>query len=129
VYYRMTGTDSCNNVSAPSAEARLECTFTGDVEISDPTDGRKVSGMVTTTVTVTGGSDTYSGATITYVHKTAGLQRTFTSSSPGPTWTDTGWRALPIGEYTITATVTKVDGCPQSAVIQVTARSAPGPKP
>ena len=60
--------------------------------------------MVTTTVSVTGGTDTYSGVTITYVHLTAGLQRTFTSSTPGPTWTDSGWRALPIGEYTITAT-------------------------
>jgi hypothetical protein len=126
VYYRMTGTDSCGNVSAPSAEARLECMFTGDVEFTDPLSGRKVSGMVTTTVGVTGGTETYSGVTITYVHNSSGLQRTYTSSTPGPTWTDSGWRALAIGEYTITATVTTDAGCPQSAVIGVTARSAPG---
>jgi hypothetical protein len=129
VYYRITGTDSCGNVSAPSAEARLECMFTGDVEFEEPREGRKVSGMVTTTVSVTGGSESYSGVTITYVHRTAGLQHTYTSTAPGPTWTDSGWRALPIGEYTITATVTTDDGCPQSAVIEVTARAAPGGRP
>ena len=129
VYYRITGTDSCDNVSAPSDEARLECTFTGDVEIDDPRRGERVSGMVTTIVSASGGTETYTGMTITYVHRTAGLQRTYTSSSAGPTWTDAGWRALPTGDYTITATVTAAGGCQQSAVTRVRARSGPGGRP
>lgn len=128
VYYRVTGTDSCDNASAPSSEAKLECAFTGDVEISEPTPGRIVSGVVTTTVTVSGGTDAYTGVTITYDHATLGRQRTHTESTAGPTWTDTGWTALPVGVYTITATVTNAGGCPQSAQVQVTARSMPRPK-
>lgn len=125
VYYRVTGSDSCDNVSAPSDEARLDCTFTGDVEIDDPHYGERVWGTVTTTVTASGGSEAYTGVTITYVHKTLGLQRTYNSSTAGPTWTDHGWRAVPTGDYTITATVTAFGGCQQSAVTKVKARSGP----
>lgn len=125
VYYRITGSDSCGNVSAPSDEARLECTFTADVEIDDPHYGERVWGTVTTTVSASGGSETYVGVTITYVHRTLGLQRTYTSSTPGPTWNDRGWRAVPTGDYTITATVTTTDGCRQTDVTKVRARSGP----
>jgi hypothetical protein len=129
VYYRVTGGDSCGNVSDGSPEARLECAFSGDVEFVTPTNGQLVSGVVPTTVRVAGGTDTFTDAAIMYVHSTIGPQRTFTSSTPGPSWTDSSWTASPVGDYTITASVTNASGCTQSATVDVVATTGPGPEP
>jgi hypothetical protein len=125
VYYRVVGGDYCDNDSDPSAAAKLECAFNGDVDFVRPLQGQNVSGNVPTTVTVTGGTDTYTGVTITYVHDTKGLQRTFTSSTQATTWTDNGWNAVPHGDYTITATVTTSLGCVETQTIFVTATPPP----
>ena len=129
VYYRVTGGDSCGNVSTPSSEARLDCAFSGDVEIVAPVNGQRVSGGTPTTVRVVGGTDSYTNVVVKYVHNTAGLTNTFTSPAPGPTWTDSGWTATPTGAYTITATVTNAAGCTQSATVDVTATIPPAPAP
>jgi len=81
---------------------------------------------VPVTVTVTGGTDTYTNAVITYVHSVGGLRRTFTSTTAGTSWIDTGWLASPAGSYTITATVTNSSGCSKSKTISVTAASTVG---
>ena len=74
---------------------------------------------------MTGGSDTYISVKITYVHSTKGLKRTFTSTTPGTSWTDNGWNASPPGNYTITATVTNDLGCAVIDWIDVTATNPP----
>lgn len=125
VYYRVNGGDSCGNVSDYSSEARLDCTFTGDVEIVTPTEGQLVWSVVPTTVRVAGGTDSYTNAAITYEHDTGALTRTFTSSTPGTNWTDSGWTASPLGSYTIKANVTNAAGCTQSAIVDVTAIPTP----
>jgi hypothetical protein len=89
-------------------------------------DGTIVAGVVPTTVTVVGGTDTYTGVTITYAHQVDGVTRTFTSSTAGTTWTDSGWLANPAGGYTIIATVTNSTGCSSTATISVNAGSAVG---
>jgi hypothetical protein len=125
LYYRIVGGDYCDNDSDFSAPARLECAFGGDVDFVTPRDGQKVSGAVPTTVTVTQPSDTYVSVSITYVHSTKGLQRTFTSSTQATTWTDNGWTAVPHGDYTITATVTNSLGCMETQTIFVKATPPP----
>lgn len=126
VYYRVTAEDLCPNVSDPSAEAKAECAFSGDVEFVAPTDGQLVAGVTPTTVRVTGGTDTYTNVTITYTHSVSGVTRTFTSSTPGTLWVDTGWLSSPPGNYTITAIVTNSTGCAKSKTIAVTAASTVG---
>ncbi len=129
VYYRVMGGDYCDNDSDFSLPARLDCTFTGDVDFVRPRDGQKVSGSVPTTVAVTLGTDTYISVSITYVHSTKGLKRTFTSSTPGTSWTDNGWNASPPGNYTITATVTNTFGCSLTQRIGVTVTNPPQTDP
>ena len=127
VYYRVNGGDSCGNVSDLSSEAKLDCAFVGDVEIVRPTPGQLVSGVVPTTVRVVGGLDDSTSVTITYVCEghPGPPSHTFTSNTPGTSWTDSGWTALPQGDYTITATVTNAAGCTQSAMVDVTATIPP----
>lgn len=129
VYYRVNGGDSCGNVSDNSPEARLDCAFSGDVEIVAPANGQLVSGATPMTVKINGGTDSYTNAVVKYVHRTAGLTRTFTSTAPGPTWTDGGWTASPVGDFTITASVTNAAGCTQTATVDVTATIPPAPTP
>jgi len=128
VYYRVNGADGCGNVSDFSSEARLDCAFSGDVEIVTPGNGQLVSGVVPTAVRVVGGTDAYTGAVITYVHRASGQVHTATLGTPGPNWTYNGWTASPIGDYTITASVTNASGCTQFAVIEVTATTPPVPE-
>ena len=127
VYYRVTGGDSCGNVSDYSSPAKLECAFTGDVEFVTPTEGQLVWNVVPTTVRVVGGTDAYTDVVIQYEHSSGDLTRTFNPSAPGTRWTDNGWTALPLGDYTITASVTNAARCTQSATVRVTATRAPEP--
>jgi hypothetical protein len=129
IYYRITGGDSCGNVSVPSSEARLDCAFSGDVEIVAPVSGQRVSGATPTTVRVVGGTDAYVGVVVKYVHAGAGLTTTFMSTDPGPIWTDNTWTAAPAGDYTITASVTNAAACTQTAMVDVTAMIPPAPAP
>lgn len=129
VYYRVAGGDYCNNASDYSPPAKLECAFSGDVDIVRPEDRQLVWGVVPTTVSVTLGTDTYIAVTIAYVHSVEGVQRTFSSSTPATSWTDTGWNAVPQGDYTITATVTNASGCVQTETIRVTAMPPPQTSP
>jgi prepilin-type N-terminal cleavage/methylation domain-containing protein len=126
VYYRVTAEDLCPNVSAPSVAAAAQCAFSGDISFVAPTDGQLVAGVVPVTVVVTGGTDTYTGITITYTHSVGGLRRTFNSTTAGVSWIDTGWLASPAGSYTITATVVNSNGCAKSKTITVTAASTVG---
>jgi hypothetical protein len=121
VYYRVNGEDRCVNESDYSSEAKLDCAFVGDVRFVTPADGSTVSGTVPVTVEVTGGDNSYTGATFTYVGPKG---NTSSVSGPGPRWTDS-WKANPHGHYTITATVTNNIGCKQSATIDVTASNGP----
>jgi hypothetical protein len=125
VYYRVRGGDGCGNNSEFSSPAKLDCAFTGEVEFVTPGDGDDVWGLVTTTVRVAGGSDVYSTLVIQYDHSPGVVTHTFTT--PGPTWTDSGWTASPLGAYTVRATVTNAAGCSQSATINVTATRAQAP--
>jgi prepilin-type N-terminal cleavage/methylation domain-containing protein len=126
VYYMVKAKDECVNYSQASNLAQAVCAFSGTVTINPPADGNVVAGVVPTTVTVVGGTDTYTGVTITYAHSVSGVTRTYTSSTAGTTWTDSGWLAYPAGTYTITATVTNSTGCSSTATITVTAGSAVG---
>ena len=63
------------------------------------------------------------------MHSVDGPQRTFTSTAPGPMWTDNGWTAFPAGDYTIAAGVTNAGGCTQTAAVDVTATVPPAPGP
>jgi Tfp pilus assembly protein PilW len=126
VYYMVKAKDECINYSAASGLAEPICPFSGTVTISPPTDGGIVAGVVPTTVTVSGGTDTYTGVVITYTHASSGLTRTYTSATTATTWTDSGWLASPAGVYTITATVTNSGGCTATSSITVTAGSAVG---
>jgi prepilin-type N-terminal cleavage/methylation domain-containing protein len=127
VYYRVNGSDSCVNASDYSSAAKLDCSFSGEVEFVTPADGDSVWSPVSTTVRVAGGTDVYTSIEIRYEHSTGVVTGTFTSSTPGTSWTDSGWPALPIGDYTITATVTNAAGCSQIATVNVTAIHAPAP--
>jgi hypothetical protein len=124
VYYRVMGGDYCNNDSDFSLPAKLSCTFTGDLNFETPRDHQLVSGTVPTTVKITGGSDTYISVTISYIHSTKGQQDSFTSTTPGTSWTYS-WNAIPKGNYTITATVTNSLGCSVTDWIDVTAVPPP----
>jgi hypothetical protein len=126
VYYMVKAKDECVNYSAASSNARLTCAFTGTLAITNPTDGATIAGVTPVHVTLTGGTDTYTGLVITYTHAVSGLTRTFASATPGPTWDDTGWLATPAGAYTITATVTNSTGCTSSMSISVNAGSSVG---
>jgi len=126
VYYRVTAEDLCPNVSAPSSAAAAQCAFSGDISFVAPIDGQLVAGIVPLTVAVTGGTDTYTGITVTYTHSVGGLRRTFNSTTAGTSWVDTGWLASPAGTYTITASVTNSNGCAKSKTITVTAASTVG---
>jgi prepilin-type N-terminal cleavage/methylation domain-containing protein len=123
VYYRVRGSDACGNTSDYSSAAKLDCSFSGEVEFVTPADGDSVWNVVPTTVRVAGGTDVYTNLVIQYVQGADVATHTFTT--PGPTWTDNGWMASPLGNYTITATVTNAAGCSQSATINVTATRAP----
>lgn len=126
VYYRVVAKDECVNYSAPSDVAEPLCPFSGTVVINPPSDGGVVAGPVTTTVTVVGGTGSYTGVTITYTHVSAGVTRTFTSSTAGTTWSDNAWLAMPAGPYTITATVKDAGGCSSTTAINVNAGSVVG---
>jgi hypothetical protein len=126
VFYAVKAKDECINYSALSAPSEGLCAFSGLVAINPPIANTNVAGVVPTTVSVSGGTDTYSGVTITYTHSTAGVTRTWTSNTNASTWTDTGWLASPAGMYTITAVVTNSIGCTSTMSIQVTAGSAVG---
>jgi hypothetical protein len=119
--YRVAAFDDCPTFSEPSDPVPTLCLFSGETQIQSPSDGALVAGVVPTTVLVTGGSDTYAGVTIRYTHETAGLTRTFTSSTQSTSWTDTGWLATPPGNFTIEATVTNAAGCSKTRVTHVTA--------
>jgi type II secretory pathway pseudopilin PulG len=124
LYYRVQGGDYCDNDSDFSAPARLECTFTGDVDIVTPQDGKQVSGFVTTTVKVTGGSESYVQLTLSFVDDTGRERDRYVSPyGPATTWTYS-WHAVPQGPYTITATVETDAGCKQTDVIDVTAENS-----
>jgi len=125
VYYRIAGVDECGNRSDFSNDARLECTFTGEVTFVTPADDQLVSGSVPVTVSVLHGTDAYVGITITYELIGHGVKRTFAATGPGPTWTDNGWNPSPLGTYKITATVQTDLGCSQMDSIEVTATVAP----
>jgi hypothetical protein len=126
VYYMVKAKDECVNYSDPSSTAQLTCAFTGTVAITAPADGAIVAGVTPVTVTISGGSDVYTGAVITYTHSVSGLTRTFTATGVGPTWQDTGWLATPAGAYTITATVANASGCTSTVSISVNAGSSVG---
>jgi hypothetical protein len=126
VYYMVKAKDECVNVSAGSDPAQATCAFSGTVVLQGITEGQLVAGVVPTTVAVVGGTDTYTAATITYVHSSVGLTRTFASVTPGTTWTDNAWLASPAGNYTVTGTVTNSTGCQQTAVVHVQAGSNVG---
>jgi hypothetical protein len=126
VFYAVKAKDECINYSALSAPSEGLCAFSGLVTINPPIANTNVAGVVPTTVSVSGGTDTYSGVTITYTHSTAGVTRTWTSNTNATSWTDTGWLASPAGSYTITAVVTNSIGCMSTTSIQVTAGSAVG---
>jgi len=126
VFYRVTAKDECVNSSAPSSAAEGLCAFSGTVTVNPPVANTNVAGVVPTTVTVSGGTDTYTAVAITYTHSTSGVTRTYTSNTNGTTWTDTGWLASPAGLYTIAATVTNSAGCTATTTISVTAGSAVG---
>jgi type II secretory pathway pseudopilin PulG len=126
IYFMVKAKDECVNFSQPSSLAQAQCQFSGTVTINPPANAATVAGVVPTTVTVTGGTDTYTGVTITYTHAVSGVTRTFTSSTTGTTWTDSGWLANPGGPYTITATVTNSTGCTSTTAITVNAGSAVG---
>ena len=126
VYYMVRAKDECINYSADSNSAQATCAFSGTVTINPPTNGATIAGVTPTTVTVAGGTDTYTGVTITYSHSVAGVTRTYNSTTTGTSWTDTGWLASPAGTYTITATVTNSTGCPSTTTITVQAGSAVG---
>jgi hypothetical protein len=122
IYYRVVAKDECVNYSAPSSEAQATCAFSGTVTINPPIDGAPVAGVVpAVTVTVSGGTDTYTGVVITYTHSIAGVTRTYTSATTATTWTDNGWLATPAGSYTITAVVTNSTGCTSTTSITVNA--------
>lgn len=123
IYYMVKAKDECPNVSAASGLGEATCAFSGTVVLQGITEGQVVAGVVPVTVAVVGGTDTYTAATITYVHQTTGLTRTFTSSTTGTSWADTGWLATPPGNFTVTGTVTNSTGCSQSAVVHVLAAS------
>lgn len=125
IYYMVIAKDECVNYSAPSNNAQASCSFSGTVKITTPTDGAIVAGTVPVTVTVSGGTDTYTGIVITYTHATAGLTRTFTGG-PGTSWTDSAWLASPPGAWTITASVTSSTGCTSTVSINVTSGSSVG---
>jgi hypothetical protein len=118
--------DECVNYSEASNVTEAVCAFSGTVTISPPVDGTVVAGVVPTTVTVVGGTDTYTSVTITYMHAVYGVTRTFSSSTAGTSWTDSGWLANPAGPYTITATVTNASNCSFTATISVNAGSSVG---
>jgi prepilin-type N-terminal cleavage/methylation domain-containing protein len=126
VYYRVTAEDACPNVSDPSTEAKAECGFSGDVNFVTPVDGQLVAGVVPITVQVTGGTDIYTGVTISYIHGVGGLRRSYNSNTTGTVWIDSGWLASPAGSYTITANVMNSTGCSKSKTITVTAASTVG---
>ena len=126
VYYRVVAKDECVNYSAPSDVAAPVCPFSGTVMITEPANGGVVAGPVTTTVSVVGGTGSYTGVTITYTHVSAGVTRTFTSSTAGTTWSDNAWLAMPAGPYTVTATVTDAGGCSSTTSINVNAGSVVG---
>jgi type II secretory pathway pseudopilin PulG len=126
VYYMVKAKDECVNYSAPSSATPLTCAFSGTVAITTPANGAVVAGVVPVTVTVSGGTDTYVGVTITYTHAVSGLTRTFTSATAGTSWTDSGWLANPAGAYTITAVVTNATACTSTVSIAVSAGSAVG---
>jgi prepilin-type N-terminal cleavage/methylation domain-containing protein len=126
VYYRVVAHDSCINYSDPSSPAAAQCSFSGTVSITSPNDNDVVAGVVPVTVVVTGGTDTYTGVTITYVHSVAGLTRTYTSAVAGTSWTDTGWLSTPPGNYIITATVTNAAGCTSTALVHLQVGSVVG---
>jgi hypothetical protein len=94
--------------------------------ISQPINGGVVAGPTPVVVDMTGGTDTYTGITITYTHVTAGVTRTFTAATPGPSWTDDKWVAMPAGPYTITASVTNSTGCASTTTIAVNAGNIVG---
>ena len=126
VWYELKAKDECVNYSDFSSAAQALCPFSGTITINPPADNGVVAGVVPTTVTMSGGTDTYTGVTITYTHSVAGVTRTYTSSTPGTTWTDSGWLADPPGAYTITATVTNAGGCANTTSIHVQAGSVVG---
>jgi hypothetical protein len=126
IYYRVTGRDTCGNGSDGSVEATLNCTFTGNVEFLTPTAGQSVSGTIRTTVVVTDGAETYDQITITYKRIADGkLDPTFTSTTPGTSWTDPGWTPSATGRFLLTATVHTPEPCTQSASIVVNVTAPP----
>jgi prepilin-type N-terminal cleavage/methylation domain-containing protein len=126
VYYRIKAKDECVNMSDYSNLAKASCAFSGVVTITTPPDNTVVAGVVPVTVSVAGGTDTYTGITITYTHSVGGVTRTYTSTTAGPTWTDSAWLATPAGNYTITATVTNSTGCSSTTTAHVQAGSVVG---
>jgi hypothetical protein len=124
VYYRVMGGDYCDNDSDFSAPAKLECAFGGDVDFVRPTDGQRIAGAVATTVTAPSCTDCIA-ATITYTHSVDGVVRTFTSTTPGTSWTDGAWSAVPIGDYTITAAVKNASECVKTQTVFVTVTPPP----
>ncbi len=126
VFYAVKSKDECVNYSALSSPAEGLCSFSGNIAINPPVANTNVAGVVYTTVSMSGGTDTYTGVTITYTHQSAGVTRTWTSNTTATSWQDTGWLASPAGIYTITAVVTNTAGCSATFSIQVTAGSTVG---
>src|SRR6185436_15153565 len=118
LYYRINGVDDCGNTSEMSAEARLGCAFSGDVEIVSPTTGT-VSAQTPVTVAVRSPQGTYAGVAITYKLNGVDIGWRYDSATSGTSWTDNGWTGRPAGRYTITATVTNDAGCTDTEVMDV----------
>lgn len=124
VFYAIKAKDECVNESAASSPVQARCAFSGSVELS-LVNGAVVAGVTPVTVYVNGGTDTYTGVTITYTTAAGDLTRTFAATTTGTFWTDI-WLANPPGAYSITATITSSNGCTASKTITVNAGSAVG---
>jgi hypothetical protein len=120
VYYRVKGGDYCGNQSDFSDPAKLECTFSGSVEIQTPAQGAIVSGQPPVTVAVTSPSGIYDQVTFTYVQGGVVIRTITLPGNSKTSWTDSGWTAAPAGVFTIIASV-EANNCSESATIDVTA--------
>lgn len=119
VGYKVQAFDACPNFSAESEEALPSCDFTGDVAITQPSDGDTIELDEKIQVTLTGGSGTYS-LQVSIWH--SGVEEFQTTPGAGPPWAKIPWPpgVNTPGLYRIDATVTKLlDNCVQRTSVQV----------
>jgi hypothetical protein len=121
IFYAITAADDCGNESVLSEATFPECAFSGEVVFTAPRDNEPVAGVVPTTVTVTEGTDGYTGIVLEFYHEDLGqVTERVEIDDEGPTWTY-NWLANPPGPYMITATVANSQGCSKSETIHVSA--------